>query len=123
MSKHVAVLMGGWSAEREVSLVSGKACAKALRERGYRVTEIDVDRDLAPPRASPRQPAASISSQALAPGGFLKVLPPVRVRIGWLSPRASAISSMRAAIAASLSGRAVNTASVNIQSSGAEQWR
>ena len=47
MSKHVAVLMGGWSAEREVSLVSGKACAKVLRERGYRVTEIDVDRDLA----------------------------------------------------------------------------
>ena len=47
MSRHVAVLMGGWSAERDVSLVSGKACAEALRERGYRVTEIDVDRDLA----------------------------------------------------------------------------
>ncbi len=47
MSKHVAVLMGGWSAEREVSLVSGEACAKALRERGYRITKIDVDRDLA----------------------------------------------------------------------------
>ena len=30
MSKHVAVLMGGWSAEREVSLRSGKACADAL---------------------------------------------------------------------------------------------
>ena len=47
MSGYVAVLMGGWSAERDVSLVSGKACAEALRERGYRVTEIDVDRDLA----------------------------------------------------------------------------
>lgn len=44
---HVAVLLGGWSAEREVSLVSGKAVAKALAEAGYRVTEIDVDRDLA----------------------------------------------------------------------------
>jgi D-alanine-D-alanine ligase len=33
MSKHVAVLMGGWSAEREVSLRSGAACADAL-ERG-----------------------------------------------------------------------------------------
>jgi len=46
MTKHVAVLMGGVSAEREVSLVSGKACAKALGEAGYQVTEIDVGRDV-----------------------------------------------------------------------------
>ncbi len=46
MSKHVAVLMGGWSTEREVSLVSGRAVAKALRERGYGVSEIDVGRDV-----------------------------------------------------------------------------
>jgi len=46
MSKHVAVLMGGWSSEREVSLTSGRACAKALREEGFKVTEIDVGRDL-----------------------------------------------------------------------------
>lgn len=45
--KHVAVLMGGWSAEREVSLTSGKACASALEGRGYRVTRIDVGRDIA----------------------------------------------------------------------------
>ncbi len=38
--------MGGWSSEREVSLSSGKACAKALREKGYDVREIDVKRDL-----------------------------------------------------------------------------
>ena len=44
---HVAVLMGGWSAEREVSLHSGAACAKALEGEGYRVTQIDVDRNLA----------------------------------------------------------------------------
>ena len=44
--KHVAVLMGGWSAEREVSLVSGAAAGEALRTRGYRVSEIDVGRDL-----------------------------------------------------------------------------
>jgi len=47
MSKHVAVLMGGWSAEREVSLRSGKACAQALARLGYRVTRIDVGRDIA----------------------------------------------------------------------------
>jgi D-alanine-D-alanine ligase len=44
MSKHVAVLLGGWSAEREVSLRSGAACAAALEGEGYRVTRIDVDR-------------------------------------------------------------------------------
>lgn len=44
---HVAVLMGGWSAEREVSLNSGKAVAKALEGEGYRVTPIDVGRDIA----------------------------------------------------------------------------
>ncbi len=45
MSK-VAVLMGGWSPEREVSLVSGKACAEGLREGGHEVLEYDVKRDL-----------------------------------------------------------------------------
>jgi D-alanine-D-alanine ligase len=46
-AKHVAVLLGGWSAEREVSLRSGKACAEALERKGYRVTKIDVGRDIA----------------------------------------------------------------------------
>ena len=45
--KHVAVLMGGWSAEREVSLWSGKACADAAEKCGYRVTRVDVGRDIA----------------------------------------------------------------------------
>ena len=45
--KHVAVLMGGWSAEREVSLRSGQACADALDRIGYRVSRIDVDREIA----------------------------------------------------------------------------
>ena len=39
--------MGGWSAEREVSLRSGRACAEALEKQGYRVTKIDVGRDIA----------------------------------------------------------------------------
>lgn len=43
---HVVVLMGGVSSEREVSLVSGEACARALEERGYRVTRLDAGRDL-----------------------------------------------------------------------------
>ncbi|WP_026871589.1 D-alanine--D-alanine ligase [Inquilinus limosus] len=45
-ARSVAVLYGGWSAEREVSLVSGKAVAMALRDRGHRVQLIDVGRDL-----------------------------------------------------------------------------
>ncbi|MGF1649174.1 MAG: D-alanine--D-alanine ligase [Hyphomicrobiaceae bacterium] len=44
---HVAVLMGGFSAEREVSLASGRACADALEAEGYRVTRVDVGRDIA----------------------------------------------------------------------------
>src|SRR3954447_6747617 len=47
MSKHISVLMGGWSAEREVSLRSGAACADALVRLGYRVSRIDVGRDIA----------------------------------------------------------------------------
>lgn len=43
----VAVLKGGWSAEREVSLVSGAECAKALRKAGFEVVEIDAGRNLA----------------------------------------------------------------------------
>jgi D-alanine-D-alanine ligase len=45
--KHVAVLMGGWSAERPVSLNSGRGCADALESKGYRVTRVDVDRAIA----------------------------------------------------------------------------
>ncbi|MDR3466332.1 MAG: D-alanine--D-alanine ligase [Xanthobacteraceae bacterium] len=47
MTKHVAVLLGGWSSEREVSLRSGKACADALDRLGHRVTRIDVERNIA----------------------------------------------------------------------------
>jgi len=45
--KHVAVLMGGLSPEREVSLVSGAACADALERQGVRVTRVDAGRDIA----------------------------------------------------------------------------
>ncbi len=45
--KHVAVLMGGWSSEREVSLSSGNACADALHGQGYEVTRIDVKPSIA----------------------------------------------------------------------------
>jgi D-alanine-D-alanine ligase len=45
--KHVAVLMGGWSSERPVSLNSGRECADNLEIAGYRVTRIDVERDIA----------------------------------------------------------------------------
>ncbi|MET1755453.1 D-alanine--D-alanine ligase [Novosphingobium sp. RD2P27] len=44
---HVAVLMGGWSSERPVSLMSGEGVAKALESKGHKVTRIDMDRDVA----------------------------------------------------------------------------
>jgi len=45
--KHVAVLLGGLSAERSVSLKTGQACALALEGEGFKVTRVDVVRDLA----------------------------------------------------------------------------
>ncbi len=51
---HIAVLMGGWSAEREVSLMSGKGIVAALESRGHRVTAIDMDRDVAAKLAAAR---------------------------------------------------------------------
>ena len=47
MPKHVALLMGGWSSEREVSLSTGRACCHALESVGYQVTPIDVQPDIA----------------------------------------------------------------------------
>ena len=46
MKKHVAVLMGGWSGERGVSLSSAKCIINALHELGHQVTAIDVTRDI-----------------------------------------------------------------------------
>jgi len=46
MQKHVAVLMGGFSSERPVSLSSGSACADALEQQGYKVSRVDVGRDI-----------------------------------------------------------------------------
>jgi D-alanine-D-alanine ligase len=57
-AKHVAVLMGGWSSERAVSLASGEACAAALEAAGYRVTRVDVARDVAEVLARLRPDAA-----------------------------------------------------------------
>lgn len=44
---HVLVLMGGWSSEREVSLTSGAGVADALESLGYKVTRLDMTRDVA----------------------------------------------------------------------------
>lgn len=56
MPPEVAVLMGGLSAEREVSLSSGRACAQALREAGFRVVEVEAGPDL-PARLWENRPA------------------------------------------------------------------
>ena len=58
---HVAVLMGGLSAEREVSLSSGRDCATALQSAGYKVTTIDVGRDL-PERLKEIKPDACFNA-------------------------------------------------------------
>lgn len=61
MAPEVAVLMGGLSAEREVSLVSGRECAAALRAAGYRVIEVDCGPDL-PARLAELKPAVCFNA-------------------------------------------------------------
>jgi len=62
--RRVAVLMGGWSAEREVSLSSGRGCAQALRSAGYEVTEVDVGSQL-PTLLAALSPAPDVVFNAL----------------------------------------------------------
>ncbi len=69
MDRRVAVLMGGWSAEREVSLDSGAACARALEDAGYAVTTIDVKRDLAALVAALDPPPDAIFNALHGKGG------------------------------------------------------
>ncbi|MEM6711058.1 MAG: D-alanine--D-alanine ligase [Pseudomonadota bacterium] len=59
--KHIAVLMGGWSSERPVSLSTGEACADALEAAGYVVTRVDVDRAIAS-RLSELQPDVAFNA-------------------------------------------------------------
>jgi len=62
---HVAVLMGGWSVERPVSLRSGAGIAEALTSKGYRVTPIDVTRDVPALLAALTQPRPDVVFNAL----------------------------------------------------------
>ena len=81
MTKHVAVLMGGWSSEREVSLRSGAACAKAAVEMGYRVTPVDVGRDIASVLAALRPDVAfnALHGPAGEDGSIQGVLETLRI--------------------------------------------
>ncbi len=64
MTRRVAVLMGGISAEREVSLDSGQQCADALRDVGYEVDEVDVTADIGALLAA-LEPAPDVAFNAL----------------------------------------------------------
>ena len=64
---HVAVLMGGWSSERPVSLMSGNGVADALEARGHKVTRIDMGRDVAA-RLAEAQPDVVFNALHGAPG-------------------------------------------------------
>ena len=64
---HVAVLMGGWSSERSVSLMSGNGVADALESRGHKVTRIDMDREVAA-RLAEAQPDVVFNALHGTPG-------------------------------------------------------
>ena len=69
-TKHVAMLYGGFSSERPVSLSSGNACADELEAEDYRVTRVDVGRDIAEvlKRLNP-----DVDAQTLNEGQVLKL--------------------------------------------------
>jgi D-alanine-D-alanine ligase len=73
VSTHVAVIKGGWSAEREVSLVSGAAAARALATRGYKVSEVDAGHDLAE-RLAALRPDVAFNALDGCVQGILEVL-------------------------------------------------
>ena len=58
----VAVLMGGWSAERKVSLASGEACSEALQRAGFKVVPIDVKRERIVPILQDLQPDVAFNA-------------------------------------------------------------
>ena len=64
---HVAVLMGGWSSERPVSLMSGEGVANALESLGHQVTRIDMGRDVAA-RLAAAQPDVVFNALHGTPG-------------------------------------------------------
>ena len=64
---HVAVLMGGWSSERPVSLMSGEGVAKALESKGHRVTRLDMGRDI-PLKLAEAKPDVVFNALHGAPG-------------------------------------------------------
>src|ERR1700726_4514262 len=79
MTKHIAVLMGGWSAEREVSLRSGNACADALDRLRYRVSPIALPPDI-PSTLTAAKPEVALNLLHGRPGedgtlqGLLEIL-------------------------------------------------
>src|SRR5262249_60028234 len=117
--KHVAVLMGGWSAEREVSLRSGAACADALeRGGGYKVTRVDVGRDIAAVLTS-LKPDAALNVLHGRPGedgtiqGLLEILQIPYSHSGTLSS-ALAIQKAVAKVVMANAGAAVAAGSVGL---------
>ena len=80
MSKHVAVLMGGWSAEREVSLRSGKACADALERAGLSASPASMSAATSPPCSTTLKPDVALNVLHGRPGedgtlqGILEIL-------------------------------------------------
>ena len=95
--KHVAVLMGGWSAERPVSLNSGRGCADALESLGYRVTRIDVDRSIAETLAKLRPDVAfnALHGRAGEDGAIQGVLEILRIPYTHSGVLASALAMQK----------------------------
>src|SRR6202789_1081845 len=95
--KHVGVLMGGWSAERPVSINSGRGCAEALEARGYRVSRVDVARDIAEVLASlrPAVPFNALHGRVGEDGTIQGVLENLRIPYTHSGVLASALAMQK----------------------------
>ena len=94
MTLHVAVLMGGWSTEREISLRTGAACADALEGLGYHVTRLDVTRNIAIQLVTPRPDVAfnALHGRAGEDGAVQGVLEILRIPYTHSGVLASAVA-------------------------------
>jgi len=90
--QHVAVLMGGTSSEREISIISGTAATDALREAGYTVTPITLDKDELPNLAGIEAVFIALHGHFGEDGGVQKLLEARRIPYTGSGVESSALS-------------------------------
>ena len=122
MSKHVAVLKGGVSNERSVSLSSGQQCAEALRRAGYQVTEVDVGFDIAERLRKLIEQTQFSSSQTSTNYGTVSVSMGVCMASEAENPEDLYVKADQALYRSKVSGRNRVTRHSSMSGQGSKNW-